>query len=61
MKDIQSSCFLEIHYSHASGHSNIVVTQLARRVVSISQMLVGIEDVPPDIIHIFQAGLNDLL
>ena len=47
--------------SHVRRHCNTVAHSLVRMAVSLSQMQVWIEDVPPDINHVFQADLNGLL
>ncbi|XP_065623642.1 uncharacterized protein LOC136064997 [Quercus suber] len=61
--DIQylASCFSKMQYSHVRKHCNTVAHSLARRAVSLSQMQVWMEDVPPDITHVLQADLNGLL
>ena len=54
VKDIQylASCFSKIYYSHVRRHCNIITHSLVRRVVSLSQIQVSMEDVPLDIINV---------
>ena len=62
VKDIQylASCFSKIYYSHVRRHCNIITHSLVRRVVSLYQMQVWMEDIPLDIIYVLQADLNGL-
>ena len=62
LKDIQflASCFSKINYSHVRRHCNTVAHSLARRAISLSQLQVWMEDVPPDILPVFQADLTGL-
>ena len=56
-----ASCFSKIQYSHVRSHCNTVAHSLTRRAISLSQMQVWMEDVPPNINHVFQANLDGLL
>lgn len=57
---IASQSFNDFRFSHVRRFCNAVTHTLAQRAISSPNMVVRMEDVPPDISFVLQADLNSL-
>ena len=55
-----SQFFRDFNFSHVCRLGNKVAHSLARRANKFSQLIVWMEDVPPDVASVFQADLGSL-